>query len=752
AAFIYGPLQLLFSGILYTMEAKLLPHKFSLGLIDKSTMTADIDGNVATEDEALSEEALQRRELIIRNLQEVLGLEKITKQLSSGKNIHIYWGTATTGRPHVGYLVPMRKIADFLKAGLKVTVLFADLHAFLDNMKSTWELLENRVIYYEHVIKALLRALDVPIERLHFVKGTSYQLKRDYTSDILRLCSHVSRRDALRAGAEVVKQVESPLLSGLLYPLLQAMDEQYLKVDGQFGGLDQRKIFILAEEQMPKLKLGKRFHLMNPMVPGLQGSKMSSSEEGSKIDLLDGPEVVRAKIAGALCERGVADNGVLAFYEHVLMPLMHPNPVIIEGRPFVDITELRQQYDAGDVSETALKETLTEFLCRVLALVQEQCLTEELEKVLLKAYEHVDSVDYKNASKFERKETSLTEQQTRRYNNIIEEDEIVTGEEYLKERISSGEKLHVVYSVAPKGRFHLGFVKPLLKLRHLQKQCDIAVTIVIADIDAFLDNEKCGWNIREARCVYYEAILEYLLSQLDMKDVNVIRGSAHQLEPDYTLEMYKMASKVTRDDASLLEGSSLATLLSPLYYAIDQYWLKADLVLAGEDMRQYALLAAQMIERQGERPRAQLLVTNLPSMCGGKMSASDAEFHLDPFDTAKQTRQKISRSFCEPCSVNGNVSLQLAKLFIFPLTGTDLLIERSPENGGNIAVRDYAELEGIFVDGSLHPGDLKAAVISSINAFFEPLRTHFASKQSKMLSAAFPSIKGGKKASQPARK
>lgn len=66
-------------------------------------------------------------------------------------------------------------------------------------------------------------------------------------------------------------QVESPLLSGLLYPLLQALDEQYLKVDGQFGGLDQRKIFILAEEQLPKLKLGKRFHLMNPMVPGLTG-------------------------------------------------------------------------------------------------------------------------------------------------------------------------------------------------------------------------------------------------------------------------------------------------------------------------------------------------------------------------------------------------------------------------------------------------------------------------------------------------
>lgn len=59
-----------------------------------------------------------------------------------------------------------------------MTVLFADLHAFLDNMKSTWELLENRVVYYEHVIKALLMALDVPIDRLHFVRGTAYQLSR----------------------------------------------------------------------------------------------------------------------------------------------------------------------------------------------------------------------------------------------------------------------------------------------------------------------------------------------------------------------------------------------------------------------------------------------------------------------------------------------------------------------------------------------------------------------------------------------
>lgn len=49
----------------------------------------------------------------------------------------------------------------------------------------------------------------------------------------------MTEHDAKKAGAEVVKQVESPLISGLLYPGLQALDEQYLGVDFQFGGIDQ---------------------------------------------------------------------------------------------------------------------------------------------------------------------------------------------------------------------------------------------------------------------------------------------------------------------------------------------------------------------------------------------------------------------------------------------------------------------------------------------------------------------------------
>ncbi|XP_053694342.1 tyrosine--tRNA ligase, cytoplasmic [Sabethes cyaneus] len=265
--------------------------------------------------------AEEKEQLIARNLQEVLGQDNMRTILKE-RDLKIYWGTATTGKPHIAYFVPMSKVADFLKAGCEVTILFADLHAYLDNMKAPWTLLQERTKYYEAVIKAMLTSLGVPLEKLKFVRGTDYQLSKEYTLDVYKLSSVVTQHDAKKAGAEVVKQVEHPLLSGILYPGLQALDEEYLKVDAQFGGVDQRKIFTFAEKYLPQLGYAKRIHLMNPMIPGLAGGKMSSSEDDSKIDLLDSAAKVKSKIKKAFCEPGnIEDNGLLKFVKHVIYPM-----------------------------------------------------------------------------------------------------------------------------------------------------------------------------------------------------------------------------------------------------------------------------------------------------------------------------------------------------------------------------------------------------------------------------------------------
>lgn len=84
----------------------------------------------------------------------------------------------------------------------------------------------------------------------------------------------------------------------------------------------KRKIFTFAELYLPRLGYAKRAHLMNAMVPGLAGGKMSSSDPNSKIDFLDPPAAVKRKINSAFCEEGnIAENGVLAFLKAVLIPV-----------------------------------------------------------------------------------------------------------------------------------------------------------------------------------------------------------------------------------------------------------------------------------------------------------------------------------------------------------------------------------------------------------------------------------------------
>lgn len=62
------------------------------------------------------------------------------------------------------------------------------------------------------------------------------------------------------------------------------------------------------------------------LVPGLAGGKMSSSEEDSKIDILDSPAAVKKKLKKAFCEPGnIAENGLLAFAKHVIFGLFEPD-------------------------------------------------------------------------------------------------------------------------------------------------------------------------------------------------------------------------------------------------------------------------------------------------------------------------------------------------------------------------------------------------------------------------------------------
>ena len=300
-------------------------------------------------------------DLIVRNLQEVVG-EDALKDIIKKRPLKVYLGAAPTGKPHIGHFVTAMKLSDFLKAGCEITFLFADMHAYLDNMKTDWDLLEKRTKYYELVFKEMIKTAGAPLDKLRFVKGSDFQLKDKYTLDMYRLSALVTTRDTQRAGAEVVKQVATPKMSGLLYPMLQALDEEYLEVDAQFGGVDQRKIFMFAREFLPKIGYEKRIHLMGPLVPGLgESGKMSSSEPNSKIEFNETDKELRRKINKAFCEDGNPDNGLMALAKYLIFRFLES-----KGRVFK--VKRPGQY-GGDVSFKAYEELEEAFKSKKLSSI-----------------------------------------------------------------------------------------------------------------------------------------------------------------------------------------------------------------------------------------------------------------------------------------------------------------------------------------------------------------------------------------------
>ncbi|MDO8623557.1 MAG: tyrosine--tRNA ligase [archaeon] len=335
----------------------------------------------------------EKFELIKRNTEEIITEKELKELLKTKKKPVVYWGTAPTGKPHVGYLLPAIKIADFLKAGFHVKILLADLHAALDN--TPWVVLEKRYDYYAKIIPLLIKSVGVDIKELEIIKGSELQLKPEYMYDVLQMSSHVSIHDAHKAASDVVKNMgtDQAKLSGIIYPIMQAMDEQYLEVDCQLGGTDQRKIMVLARENLPKIGYNSRIEIMNPLIPGLIGKKMSSSDEKSKVDLMDDDETIKKKLVNAECVAGDPNNGIMAFLKYVIMTIKQDKKEkFIVKRPekfggnvsYSNYEQVEKDFVAKKLHPLDLKNAVADEIIEILKPIQKE--RKILEKLSKEAY------------------------------------------------------------------------------------------------------------------------------------------------------------------------------------------------------------------------------------------------------------------------------------------------------------------------------------------------------------------------------
>ena len=81
---------------------------------------------------------MDRLELVKRNIEEIVTEEELQELLKKKEDPRAYVGYEPSGKIHMGHVLTVNKLIDLQKAGFKITVLLADMHAYL-NKKGTLE-------------------------------------------------------------------------------------------------------------------------------------------------------------------------------------------------------------------------------------------------------------------------------------------------------------------------------------------------------------------------------------------------------------------------------------------------------------------------------------------------------------------------------------------------------------------------------------------------------------------------------------
>lgn len=317
---------------------------------------------------------LQKRlELVKRNTAELITETELDQLLATKQKPVAYCGYEPSGEIHLGHLVTMQKLSDFLEAGFKVKVLLADWHAWL-NKKGDWFFIDETAKQWE---KGFVAA---GLEKAEFVKGSSFQYKKEYWGDVLTLSLNTTINRGLRSMQEVARDPENATVSQAVYPLMQITDMKFLEVDVAEAGLEQRKIHALARETLTTIKYKTVSFVHTPLIGSLAGpgEKMSSSNKFSMISIRDSKDEVEQKINRAYCPEGVAaENPVLEIAKLVVFPriqkLIVERPEKFGGnKEFASYQELEKSFVVKELHPADLKQSLARELNKILEPIRKQ--------------------------------------------------------------------------------------------------------------------------------------------------------------------------------------------------------------------------------------------------------------------------------------------------------------------------------------------------------------------------------------------
>lgn len=332
----------------------------------------DVEEKVALIERPPTEEIVTRDELV-----------ELFKTNSQPKH---YIGIEISGFLHLGSLISTGfKINDFQKAGVNCTVFLADWHTLInDKLGGNLETITRVSKYYAEAFKVVCPDVNI-------VLGTDlYDSRKEYWSEFVRFTKHMSLARTMRTltimgRSEKEEKID---LAKLLYPPMQAVDIHSLDLDIVHAGMDQRKIHMLVRELFPKMGWKIPVAVHHRLIPGLTQptetddskalGKMSKSNPNSGIFIHDTDDEIRTKIKKAWCEEGnIEANPLLEISKHVIF---HEFSEMNVERPekfggnvsYSDYSQLESDFAAKKLHPTDLKQTVAEYLVKIVAPIRDR--------------------------------------------------------------------------------------------------------------------------------------------------------------------------------------------------------------------------------------------------------------------------------------------------------------------------------------------------------------------------------------------
>ncbi len=311
-------------------------------------------------------------DLIQRNTEEIVTEEEMKTILETKTKPNVYTGYEPSGPVHIGHAVTVMKLKDMETAGFHVKILLADVHALL-NKKGTEEEIAQQCVLWEKAMVAL------GLKNPEIVLGSDFQYTKEYIRELHKLALRTSIKRGLRSMQEVARDIENATVSQMIYPLMQTLDIKYLELDAAQGGMEQRKIHMLARELFPlELELASPTCVHTPLISALTGpgSKMSSSVPESMISVTDSEQEIMGKMKEAYCPaKIVEDNPVLQIARLIVFPniqsLKIERPEKFGGDiQFSDYQEVERIYGDGGLHPLDLKKAVARELSNIFAPVK----------------------------------------------------------------------------------------------------------------------------------------------------------------------------------------------------------------------------------------------------------------------------------------------------------------------------------------------------------------------------------------------